>query len=202
MTVQTPTKPHTLNVTLSADEQSVNNKLVTGEELLAMGDIGRTELVKGEIVYLMPTGHSHGFIEFNIGGILRDFVRKHQLGRVLGGEVGVYTQRNPDTVRGIDVAYISHERFAKVQSSSYLDVAPELIVEIMSPDDKWTDINDKLNEYFDIGVQIIWVVNPKRHQIHVYHSLTKTEILDAEDTLTGGEILPGFSVSVAELFAS
>jgi Uma2 family endonuclease len=173
---------------------------LTGEELFELGDIGRTELVKGELVRMAPTGHPHGYIEVNFSATLHTFVRRRKLGRVLSGEVGIYTGRDPDTVRGADVAYISNERLAQVQSHSYLDVAPELIVEVMSPDDRWYDINDKLTEYFGIGVQVVWVADPQRKQVHVYRSLTEIEILSVEDTLSGGEILPGFDVAVAELF--
>jgi Uma2 family endonuclease len=70
----------------------------------------------------------------------------------------------------------------------------------MSPDDRWYDVNDKLTEYFGIGVQVVWVADPQRKQVHVYRSLTEIEILSVEDTLSGGEILPGFDVAVAELF--
>jgi len=174
--------------------------VMTGEDLFALGDLGRTELVKGELVRMAPTGHLHGYIEFRFGKVLGIFVDGHQLGRVLGGEVGIYTHRNPDTVRGADVVFISNERLAQVQSHSYLDVAPELIVEIMSPDDRWSDVNDKLTEYFDVGVQIVWVADPHRRQVHVYRSLTEIKILTVDDTLSGGDVLPGFSVSVAELF--
>jgi Uma2 family endonuclease len=174
--------------------------LITGEELAAMGNIGRTELVKGEIIYLMPTGHPHSFYEGNMTGFLFAFVRKHQLGRVLPGEVGIYTHRQPDTVRGANVAFISHERLAQVQSKSFLDVCPELIVEVMSPDDAWSEVHEKLEEYFTVGAQLIWVVDPRRQRLHVYRSLTDLEILTTQDTLTGGEVLPGFQVAVAELF--
>ena len=174
--------------------------LITGEELAAMGDIGRTELVKGEIIHLMPTGHPHGFYEVNLATFLNVFVRTHQLGRVLGGEVGIYTHRQPDTVRGADVAFISHERLAQVQSKSFLDVCPELIVEVMSPDDAWSEVHEKLEEYFAVGAKLLWVVDPRRQRVQVYHSLTDLEILTAQDTLTGGEVLPGFQVPVAELF--
>ncbi len=174
--------------------------LITGEELAAMGDIGRTELVKGEIIHLMPTGHPHNFYEGNITGFLFAFVRKHQLGRVLPGEVGIYTHRQPDTVRGADVAFISHQRLAQVQSKSFLDVCPELIVEVMSPDDTWSEVHEKLEEYFAVGAQLIWVVDPRRQKLHIYRSLTDLEILTVQDTLIGGEVLPGFQVPVAELF--
>ncbi len=173
---------------------------MTGEELFSMGDIGRTELVKGELVCMAPTGHLHGYIESKFSAILYAFVEEHKLGRVLVGEVGIYIQRDPDTVRGADAAFISNERMAQVQSSSYLDVAPELIVEVMSPDDRWHDLTDKLTEYFDVGVQMVWVAEPRQRRVHVYRSLTEIEILTADDTLTGGDVLPGFSVPVAELF--
>ncbi|OQY34476.1 MAG: hypothetical protein B6243_05495 [Anaerolineaceae bacterium 4572_5.2] len=177
-----------------------NDARITGEELFAMGDIGRTELVRGEIIYMSPTGYLHGFIEVRIAKLLSLFVDERKPGRVLGGEVGIYIARNPDTVRGADVAFISNERLAQAKSQSFLDVAPELIVEVMSPDDRWVDIHDKLAEYLAIGVQMVWVANPLRQQVHVYHSLTDIKILSAGDELTGEDALPGFSAPVSALF--
>lgn len=180
---------------------SLEKETMTGPELYEMGDIGPAELVKGEIVELMPTGHPHGYIEAIIAALLVMFVRKQKSGRVLTGEVGVYTERNPDTVRGMDVAFISNERLSQVKSKSYLDVAPELVVEVMSPDDRWSSVQEKLAEYFAIGVKLIWVIDPRLEQVHVYRSLTEVERLTSDDNLTGGEVLPSFEVTVAELFA-
>lgn len=174
--------------------------LLTGEDLFALGDIGRTELVKGEIIRMAPTGYLHGRIELKFGKILDSFVEQHNLGQVFVGEVGIYTHRNPDTVCGADVAYVSHERLSQAQSQSYLDVAPELIVEILSPDDRWSDVTDKLDEYFGIGVQQVWVANPKRQEVFVYCSPTDVKRFAANEKLSGGEVLPGFEVVVAELF--
>ncbi|MGB2771016.1 MAG: Uma2 family endonuclease, partial [Anaerolineae bacterium] len=81
-------------------------KPITGEELLALGDIGPSELIDGRIVTMTPTGDEHGTIEFNLGSELRAFVRRQRLGRVTGGEVGIYTRRNPDRVRAADIAFI------------------------------------------------------------------------------------------------
>ena len=116
------------------------------------------------------------------------------------GEVGIYTHRNPDTVRDADVFYISNERALRLTSHSYMDVAPELIVKVMSPDDRWSDVTDKLEEYFEIGVRVVLVAQPPRRKIFVYRSLIQIDILNETDTLTLEEILPGFSVPVSALF--
>ncbi len=104
--------------------------LVTGEQLLAMGDIGPCELIEGRVVMLSPTGVEHGGYEVNFAEALKGFVRRQKLGKVVSGEVGVYIRRNPDTVRGADVAFISNERYAQRKvKGGYLDVAPELVAE-------------------------------------------------------------------------
>jgi len=175
--------------------------LVTGEELLAMGDIGPCELVEGRIVMMSPTGDEHAAYESNFDEHLKAFVRKHKLGKVRVGEVGIYIHRNPDTVRAADVAFISNEQYAKrKQKGGYLDVAPELIVEIMSPDDRWSEVKQKLREYFSVGVKLIWVADPSDRTVYVYRSLTNVRELTEADTLTGEDVLPGFAVPVASLF--
>jgi Uma2 family endonuclease len=132
--------------------------------------------------------------------LLSRVVDEHKLGRVLVGEVGIYTQRDPDTVRGVDIAYISHERLKQLRSDSYLDVAPELIIEILSPGDRWSDVMDKLEEYFAIGTLMVWLVDPQRRKIQVFRSINQVEQLSGTEQLTGGQVLAGFAVNVADLF--
>jgi Uma2 family endonuclease len=175
---------------------------ITGEMLFKLGDIGPAELVRGEIVRKPFATHLHGYVVSNFGAVLGTFVHQYKTGRIVMGGVGIYTQRNPDTVRSADVAFISRERLAQVRSQSYLDVAPELIVEVLSPDDAWSQLMEKLEEYFIIGVQMVWVADPRRQQVYVYSSLTEVERFTMAEVLTGGKILPGFSVPVAELFAA
>ncbi|MBI3359656.1 MAG: Uma2 family endonuclease [Chloroflexi bacterium] len=175
--------------------------LVTGEELLVMGDIGSCELVEGRIVRMSPTGFEHGGYEVNFAELLKGFVKQRKLGKVVSGEVGVYTRRKPDTVRGVDVAFISHERLAqRKKKRGYLDVAPELIVEVLSPDDPWSEVTQKLREYFSIGVKLVWVADPASRTVYGYRSVTDVREFAEADTLTGDEVLPGFSVPVASLF--
>ncbi len=184
--------------------------LVTGEELLAMGDIGRCELIKGRLVMMSPTGDEHGGYESNFDEHLKAFVRRHKLGKVRVGEVGIYTRRSPDTVRGADVVFISNERYAQRQKKAgFLDVAPDLIVEItpalaagasVSPDDRWSEVKQKLREYFSIGVRLVWVADPADKTVYAYRSLTDVREFTENDMLTGDDVLPGFSVKVADLF--
>lgn len=175
--------------------------LVTGEALAKMGDIGRTELVEGNIIMRSPTGWRHGKYERRFAQTVGRFVDEKELGEVLVGEVGIYTGRNPDTVRGADVIFISNERLAQVESASFLDVAPELVIEIMSPDDRWSEVRKKIREYFSAGSVLVWVADPSDHSVSVYRSPTDVDILTGEDTLTGENVLPGFKASIAALFA-
>lgn len=178
-----------------------DTKLITGEELLAMGDIGPCELIDGRIVSMSPTGGEHAFIEFNLGRHLGNFVADRQLGWVLGGEVGIYIRRNPDRVRAADVTFISNKRSPQRPAKGFLEVAPELVVEVMSPDDRWQDVRQKLEDYFSIGVEWVWVVEPENRTILVYSSVTEMQKFAETDTLTGTGVLDGFTLLVIELFA-
>lgn len=175
-------------------------KLITGDDLAAMDDSESCELVEGRIVRMGPTGDEHGGIELNIAAEILEFVREHNLGKVRVGEVGIYTGRDPDTIRAADVLFISHERYAQKRSESYLDIAPDLIVEILSPNDSLTDVTQKMREYFAIGVRLIWVVDPKARKVYAYRSLTDVREFNENDNLPGDEVLVGFAVKVAQLF--
>lgn len=185
---------------MSSHRATTENRLFTGEELAAMRDVGPCELVNGRVVPITPTGDDHGAIEANIAAELRAYVRDRNLGKVRSGEVGIYVRRNPDTVRAADVLFISHDRYAQRTSSVFLDVAPELIVEILSPSDSWTEVTQKLREYFAIGVRLVWVADPGARMIYAYRSLTDIREFTENGVLPGDDILPGFSVPVARLF--
>ncbi len=175
-------------------------KLITGKELLAMGDIGPCELIDGRIVPMSPTGGQHAILESNLSRRLGNFVADRKLGWVLVGEVGIYTRHNPDRVRGADVAFISKERAAGRPSQGFLETAPELVVEILSPDDRWQDVRQKLEEYFSIGVRWVWIVEPENRTLLIYYSGTQMRKLSEADTLVGEGVLEGFRLPVAGLF--
>jgi Uma2 family endonuclease len=172
----------------------------TGEDVLAMGDIGPCELIDGEVVKLTPTGAVHGQIETSLSLELGLFVRERNLGWVLGGEVGLYTRRNPDRVRGADVVVLSHRAAPEGPSKGFLEVAPEVVVEIMSPADTWQAVQEKLEEYLAIGVEQVWIVEPENRSLSVYRSATEIWRYSGDDSVSGEGLLAGFEISLKDLF--
>jgi Uma2 family endonuclease len=119
----------------TAPDSGNRDALITGDELARMPDHELTELIDGRIVRLSPTNTEHGRIEANVAMTLGNFMRERNLGLVMVGEVGIFTRSNPDRVRGADVVFISHAQYDKrTKTRTFLDVAPELVVEILSPE--------------------------------------------------------------------
>lgn len=172
--------------------------LLTGEDLLRMPDDGkRYELVRGELVEMAPPGETHGVLASRIDRLLGEFVEEHDLGTV-GVESGFYLERNPDTVRGPDVWFISKDRFdPDMEVEGYCEIVPDLVVEIISLNDTYREVMDKVDEYLQAGVRLVWVVDPKRRTITLYPGAATVR---EGDLLTGGDVLPGFSVPVLRLF--
>jgi len=175
--------------------------LITGEDLFAMGDIGPCELIDGSIVPMSLTGGQHGLLEISLGSALHHFVQEHSLGWVMTGEVGIYTRRNPDRVRGADVVFLSGERWPAAPPDGFLEVAPDLAVEIMSPNDRWQDVRQKLAEYFAIGVRWVWIVEPENRTVLVFRSITDMQQYGMHDMLSGEGVLDGFTLTIASLCA-
>lgn len=174
--------------------------LVSAAELLAMDELGAAELIDGRIVEMAPTGEEHGAIEFELGRRLANFVRERDLGRVLGGEAGIFIRRDPDRVRAADIAFISKARASERPSRAYLEQAPELVVEILSPSDSWEGVRRKLEDYFSIAVERVWVVEPENRAVLVYRSPTEFNLLRAGDLLRGEGALEGFELPVEAVF--
>lgn len=177
-----------------------NVKLMTGEELAMRDDLERGELIKGVFVKMPPPGSEHGRIETSIAFFLKLYAREHKSGEVFSGEVGIYTKRNPDTIRAMDVAYVSNQRM-KQHTTHYFAVPPEIVIEVLSPGNRWVEILDKVDEYLNIGVDLVWIVDPKRKEVFSYHTLDKVTRYAMGDVLTASEILPNFELPIEELFA-
>jgi Uma2 family endonuclease len=175
---------------------------MTGEELLLRPDLNPCELVNGRVVPTMPTGDEHADVELELGARLRSYGKESKRGRAIGGEVGIYIRRDPDTVRAADIAFISRERDVKPRMKGYLEIVPELVVEVLSPEDRIGKVREKLRDYFSAGVLVVWVVDPGLRRVLVYRSPTDMTVLDERQVLTDEEILPGFSVLISDLFSA
>lgn len=149
---------------------------------------------------MSPAGGPHGFVENNVGFELKKFVDANNLGWVQSGEVGIYTRRNPDTVRGADVIFISKKRLGKLPQRGFLEIAPELVVEIVSPGDSKTEIKQKIFEYFDAGVDWVWMVDPPQRTCTVYRSPGDSDKLTENEHLIGEGILEGLRIKISKFF--
>jgi len=175
------------------------DQVLTGEALLELGDVGPCELIDERIVPLSPTGGEQGTIEGNIAYLLNAYVRSRSLGWVLTGEVGIYTRRNPDRVRAADVVFVSRNQTSAIPSG-FLDLPPELVVEIVSPTDRWQELREKIDEYFSIGVPTLWIVEPKTGTIMVYSSATTASKYKETQNIPAPEALSGLEIAVSEVF--
>lgn len=191
-------------VTQLAQKKSnnVTNGLITADELLHMVDVGRCELVKGEIIQMTPPGWEHGNVAMEIGRLLANHVRLYRLGKVTAAETGFIIARNPDTVRAPDAGFIAKERVPRQGvPKQYVPFAPDLAVEVMSPDDRWNKVKTKVREWLDAGTRMVWVVNPKRRTVHVARPKQPERVLRENDILSGEDVVIGFEVTVKELFS-
>jgi len=181
---------------------TATQKLLTAEEFGRRPDVDHCEeLVRGKVVVTPPPGAEHSYVCVETAHHLRQFVREHDLGRVLGNDGGVITQRDPDTVRGADVAYYSYGRLPRGPlPAGYPAQAPEIVFEVLSPSDRWPKVLEKVLEYLNAGVLAVALIDPESLKVHVYRNETSPVVLGADDTLTFPDILPGFQVVVGQLF--
>ena len=180
-------------------------RLVTADELFRMPDDGyhRYELVRGRLLTMTPTGSLHGLVVSRLSAVLTLYVEANRLGVVLTGEPGFHLERDPDTVRAPDVAFISRARIpAEGVPKSFWNGPPDLAVEVMSPGDRRSEVTEKIAEYLSQGVQEVWLVEPAPRRVTVHRIGEEPHVLHESDTLDGGSLLPGFHYSLARLFSS
>jgi Uma2 family endonuclease len=176
--------------------------LMTAEEYLLLPDDGTpNELVRGRVVPVNMPKPRHGEICANIVFLLGSFAREHGLGRVICNDSGVITERDPDTVRGADVAFYSYLRMPKGPAPrGYPAMAPDLVFEVRSPGDRWRDILEKVLEYLDAGVTEVCVVDEVQQTIHLYSAEQPDRILTADEELSLPDILGDLRLKVQQLF--
>jgi Uma2 family endonuclease len=176
--------------------------MMTADELLRLPDDGqRHELICGVLTTMPPTGFGHGDETSIFDGSLGSHVRLHRLGRVLAGEPGFILATDPDTVRAPDVAFIRGERFPAGEARRhYFRGAPDLAVEVISPNDLYTEVDAKVGEWLSHGTRLVFVVNPRRQTVAVHRADRSISVFGMDDVLSGEDVVPGWTLPVRELF--
>lgn len=185
---------------------ATTSSLMTTEEFLALPDDGvDRELIRGELrEYPMTTrAYAHSRVNMRLAHIFVDWLDRQPLprGEVIGGEARVRLFRDPDTMVGIDLAYISPDAAARTErDASFVDGPPVLAIEILSPSQVVEDILAKVSDYLEAGVLIVWLVEPVFGTITVYRPDAEPEFFNKSQEITAEPQLPGFRVAVAEIF--
>lgn len=185
-----------LGTTSAYDIDVTTGTLMTADELLELPDDGlRHELVRGELRTMAPAGEAHGGVAAAIIASLFAYVKQQKLGRVYSSDTGFRIARNPDSVRSPDAAFVRQERV--VETPKYFEGPPDLAVEVVSPNDRYSAVQEKTLEWLRAGVRAVVIVDPQTRRAHVHRAGASTPVVDV---IQVEEILPGWRLPLAELF--
>jgi Uma2 family endonuclease len=174
--------------------------LMTAEELLRLPDDGyRHELIKGELLTMSPPGELHGAVAMNLSILVGQYVKSRRLGQLYAAETGFKLESDPDTVLAPDLAFIHRDRVG-VLTQKYRAGAPDLVVEVLSPNDRKRQVEERTARWLGLGALAVWLVDPKQRTVDVRFANGQQKLLTVEDELTGDEIIPGFRCRVTEIF--
>jgi len=174
--------------------------LMTADELLHVRiPDKRVELVRGRLVVREPAGLRHGRVAMELARLLANYVGDRGMGRVYAAETGFTVARDPDTVRAPDVAFIRRDRLPDPEPLGFPDLAPDLVVEVLSPGDRPGEILAKVADWLSAGTRLVWVVDPLRQVARVYRQDGSETIVTAEAALEGEDVLPGFECPLATI---
>ena len=177
-------------------------QVTTAKQLAGKADDGkRYELVKGELRMMSPAGGEHGRIALRLGMLLGLHVDEHQLGTVYAAETGFLIEQNPDTVRAPDTAFVSAEQRATITNhAAYVPFAPDLAGEIILPNDTFSQVEEKAFAWLTAGTKIVLLVDPATKSLHVYRAADNIVVLNESQELNVGDVVPGWTFKVADLF--
>ena len=174
---------------------------VTAQELHQLPSGRRYTLIKGQLGTMPPAGGEHGSIAMHLGASLYQAVTAQNLGRVYAAETRFLLDTNPDTVLAPDVAFVRSERLAQMADiTGFIPGAPDLAVEVISPSDTYTEVEEKVTLWLQYGTRMVVVVNPRRRSVTVYRADRPILFLSEQDELSGNDIVTGWSIHVRDLF--
>lgn len=177
-------------------------KLLTADDLLRMPDDDfRYELIDGELCTMAPAGSQHGRVVLNVTTPLHRFVRENDLGVVFAAETGFKLRADPDTVRAPDAAFVAKQRFAQVGDvSGYWPGAPDLAIEVLSPGDRFSEVEEKIFDWLDAGTRLVIVLDPRKRTATAYRSRASIRVHTDAEMLDASDVVPGWLLRVAEAF--
>jgi Uma2 family endonuclease len=176
--------------------------LMTAEELLRTYVPDKhVELVRGVLVVREPAGFRHGAVSATLTKLLAHYVDSNGLGRVLAAGTGFKLTADPDTVRAADVAFVSRERLPDPEPAGYPVLAPDLVVEVLSPGDRPGETLAKVGEWLTAGARLVWIVDPARRLARVYRQDGSETLLTEADSLDGEDVVPGFTCSLGGILS-
>ncbi len=180
---------------------STGQQLLTAREFEQMAFERPTELVQGEIKELEMPGRPHGVVCAAITILLGIWNRSAAWGKIFTNDSFVQTTRGPDSVRGPDVAFMRTDRLpdGRVTPES-VEIPPDLVIEVLSPSDRWSEVYDKIEEYLSAGVCEVWIIDFEKRVLSIHQASLPPVRLRESDTLERPQLLPGFSCRIAELF--
>ena len=175
--------------------------LMTADEFFMLpSGRGKQELVRGEVIEMAPVGGEHGDVQLEIGVRMRLHARQHQQGYVVV-EVGFCLRCSPDTVRAPDVAFVAQARYPTELPRAFIPGGPDIAVEVVSPGDTMTQVQEKVEEYLAAGTRLVWIANPATRTLTVHYPNRTSRTLRADEILSGEDVMPGFEVCVGDLFS-
>ena len=175
---------------------------MTAAELLVMPHNDyRYELVQGELRQMELSDRQHGRIAAQIGSCLGAFVANNGLGETYAAGTGFIIDTAPDTVRAPDVSFVARERAeATAEERGFFPGAPDLAVEVISPNDRYSEVEEKVSDWLRAGTQMVVVIDPLQRTAAVYRAPDDICILTEGDMLDGGDVVPGWKMALADVF--
>lgn len=180
---------------------TTKQKLITADELLMMAKDGnRYELVRGILIKKMPTGDPHGTVAVLTAHYLTQYALSNRYGQTRVGEPGYRLERDPDTVRAPDVVWFSPNNLPPAGTRGFPETVPDLAVEVKSPSNSNPEMAAKAQMWLCYGSRMVLTLDPQTETVIVYRPNAEPVVLTVDDTLEGGDVLPGFSCPVRLLF--